>query len=203
MRICSVEGCDKPVHSKELCNTHYCQNYRKNPENKARANEASRLCQLTPKGRARVKEYNKLCRSTLEGREKANEASRKTRAKLGGREKANEASRKTRIKAYATEEGKARYIGYSHTRKNHENTLIAIYNKLRNEERIKIILMQNGSVDHNIPFSGGDEVCGLHVPWNMVALPLSENISKGNKFNAEEQSEIQFKLTKYMEALAA
>lgn len=62
----------------------------------------------------------------------------------------------------------------------HAAQIRAIYDHARD---CSVVTGERYEVDHIVPIKGKN-VCGLHVPWNLQVLPMSENRKKSNKVTA-------------------
>lgn len=64
----------------------------------------------------------------------------------------------------------------------HKNNISEIYTMCRTKNKETGV---SHHVDHIIPIKG-ENVCGLHVPWNLQVVTASYNLSKKNKVEAGE-----------------
>ena len=61
----------------------------------------------------------------------------------------------------------------------HINQIKAEY---KNSKRMKKLTGIEHHVDHIVPLKG-ENVCGLHVPWNLQVIPAKHNLEKKNHFD--------------------
>lgn len=184
MKKCMIVGCEKSFHAKGYCSLHW--------QRVKKWGDAFKepLPKLSP---AEAKLRKRLAKQKFKKSEKGKQAERRYRA--------SEAYRKTLQRQNSKPEVKARKLRWIKTGKGLEMQR-ALVRKRRLackqacpgwvDKRAVSEIYRNCPkgcwVDHIHPLHG-ENICGLHVPWNLQYLPFKENIIKGNKFDGTYENE--------------
>lgn len=142
----------------------------------AATKEKDRLRHRTPESVSKARERMKRYRATPEGKIARRETNRKSYYKRRGLH--------IPVKSVIREKKDRRY----HEVRRQEAIKRATPKWLSSEQRkqmrdFKIVTNSLGlTVDHIIPLLS-KTVCGLHVPWNLQALNIEENMMKGNSYD--------------------
>jgi hypothetical protein len=159
-KLCTIEGCGLPFSAKGLCRLHYQRQYHSDPIRK----EKLKLQQRQIHKQWYLKNKDKKLQYNAEWYKAHPEAvkikDRKRQEKYPWKIASKSALRRATIL--------------------HATPLWLDRNQKRQIRMIYKNCPRGFHVDHIIPLKG-ENVRGLHVPWNLQYLPAIINIAKGNK----------------------
>lgn len=195
-KICSCEGCSSPVYRRTYCNAHYMRvkrygdpnvKFRKSPG--TATDEDRKRWKREEYQRNKQKYIERAAKWARENPDKANEIRQKEENKRKARVRAKDwASRNKERKREAdrafVENNRAVVRSYKAKRRAKERQATPAWLTEAHLEAIKAIYIEAErlsnetgipyQVDHIVPLSG-KTVSGLHVPWNLRAIPAPEN----------------------------
>lgn len=173
MRICNVEDCNAKHYGKGFCAKHYRIQYKRPAASVEK--KKKRLAEWRKENTQHVKEYAKSYRQA--NKEQYRILRRDYYVKNIEKEKAHNKKWHLINREVAVEKSN-RYRA---------RKLKAMPNWINPEELRSFYTeasKQKLHVDHIVPLKG-ENVCGLHVPWNLQAISAKENLEKKNKLTKE------------------
>jgi hypothetical protein len=188
-KVCSVERCGKPFYAHGYCNAHYSRLRRNGDLLKTKHRDGDnycgkRLCPAAKKILAHI-HYVKNLDSYKNWRSNNPEVYKQAREAYCARDDV-----KARIRArnrqwnndnpdrlnsyYANRRARKKQAMPSWLTPDHISQINAVYAEAKRLEEETGIAYH---VDHIVPLAG-KIVCGLHVPWNLRAIPGTENLRR-------------------------
>jgi len=163
---------------RKTANVLYKKEYQQTPERKTYRKRYSQ----TPEGKAIQTRANKKRWSTPEGKAKKLQANKKYRQSSEGKAKLNALTVKRQAK-------KLQRTPPWLTKEQHKEN--AEFYSIVQEIQWLGSPLDPLEVDHIVPLQG-ENVSGLHVPWNLQIIPQSLNGIKSNTFDSVEYNKVYF-----------
>ena len=143
------------------------------------------------------KEYFKAYNESPEGRAAKRKYYENNKATVIARANARPAEEKRRAKQKYKDNNPELYRSLTNARRRRfrEATPVWLSPEQKQEIKDKYLLAQAATkefgvkyvVDHDIPLHG-ENVCGLHVPWNLKVMRAEDNLAKSNKLVEDENA---------------
>lgn len=180
---CSIEGCPEVSYKRGFCNAHYLRRRRYGRDHAIRRTEPNNCRFAHCPGRSAIDKHLAHVRDPDKFKSRAKRWAANNPDRVRKNWKAYQANNRHVVRAIGAKR-RASLLRATPPwlTKEHWRQIKAIYAQA---ERLSIDTGVQYHVDHIVPLQG-KTVCGLHVPWNLRAIPGTENNRRPRVWSTSE-----------------
>lgn len=172
---CSIKGCDEPSFKKGMCNAHYLRMRRYGRTDPVRRTEPNVCGKSHCPGQSSIGKHLDYVRNPEKFKIRQRKWNRDNSERAKATSKAFAEANRALVRSYNAAR-RARVLRATPVWLTSEQW-VAIRAVYAEAERLSRETGIRYDVDHIVPLKG-KSVCGLHVPWNLRAIPRDKNNSR-------------------------